>query len=137
VFIAKEKIILIFFYVCYPTLAKQLIKLLQFCPTNIKTIHFMQINFLTKEDLQEFKSELLAEFREILNKEQRSIPGQKKWMKSSEVKKLLGLSAGTLLNMRVNGTLPYSKVGGIILYDYEEIIKIIQSKKIHNGIFRS
>jgi hypothetical protein len=37
----------------------------------------------------------------------------------------------------VNGTLPYSKVGGIILYDYEEIIKIIQSKKIHNGIFRS
>lgn len=136
-FIAKEKIIFIFFYVCYPTLAKQLIKLLQFCPTNIKTIHFMQINFLTKEDLQEFKSELLAEFREILNKQQRSIPGQKKWMKSSEVKKLLGLSAGTLLNMRVNGTLPYSKVGGIILYDYEEIIKIIQSKKIHNGIFRS
>jgi hypothetical protein len=113
------------------------LKASQFCPTNIKTIHFMQINFLTKEDLQEFKSELLAEFRDILNKEQRSIPGQKKWMKSSEVKKLLGLSAGTLLNMRVNGTLPYSKVGGIILYDYEEIIKIIQSKKIHNGIFRS
>lgn len=37
----------------------------------------MQINFLTKEDLQEFKSELLAEFREILNKEQRSIPGKR------------------------------------------------------------
>ncbi len=113
------------------------LKASQFCPTNIKTIHFMQINFLTKEDLQEFKSELLAEFKEILNKQQRSVPGQKKWLKSSEIKKLLGLSSGTILNMRVNGTLPYSKVGGIILYDYEEIIKIIQSKKINNGIFRS
>lgn len=97
----------------------------------------MQINFLTKEDLQDFKQELLSEMKELLNKQQKVNPSQKKWLKSTEVKKLLGLSAGTILNLRVNGTLPYSKVGGIILYDYEEIMKIIQSKKIHNGIFRS
>lgn len=97
----------------------------------------MQINFLTKEDLQDFKQELLSEMKELLIKQQKGNPSQKKWLKSTEVKKLLGLSAGTILNLRVNGTLPYSKVGGIILYDYEEIMKIIQSKKIHNGIFRS
>lgn len=125
------------YYVSRSTLIKGSHKALQFCPTNIKRVQLMQINFLTKEDLQEFKSELLAEFKEILNKQQHSVPGQKKWLKSSEIKKLLGLSSGTILNMRVNGTLPYSKVGGIILYDYEEVMKIIQSKKINNGIFRS
>lgn len=97
----------------------------------------MQINLLTKEDLVDFKQELILEFKVLLNKQQTENPRQKKWIKSTEVKKLLGLSAGTILNLRVNGTLPYSKVGGIILYDYEEIMKIIQSKKIQNGRYRS
>lgn len=118
-------------------MVKRKLKAYQFCTTNIKTVQVMQINFLTKEDLQDFKQELLSEMKELLNKQQKANPSQKKWLKSTEVKKLLGLSAGTILNLRVNGTLPYSKVGGIILYDYEEIMKIIQSKKIHNGIFRS
>ena len=118
-------------------MVKRTLKAYQFCTTNIKTVQVMQINFLTKEDLQDFKQELLSEMKELLNKQQKANSSQKKWLKSTEVKKLLGLSAGTILNLRVNGTLPYSKVGGIILYDYEEIMKIIQSKKIHNGIFRS
>lgn len=118
-------------------MVKRTLKAYQFCTTNIKTVQVMQINFLTKEDLQDFKQELLSEMKELLNKQQKANLSQKKWLKSTEVKKLLGLSAGTILNLRVNGTLPYSKVGGIILYDYEEIMKIIQSKKIHNGIFRS
>jgi hypothetical protein len=50
----------------------------------------------------------------------------KKWLKSSEVKKLLGISTGTLENLRVNGSLSYSKVGGIIFYDYREIVKLIE-----------
>jgi hypothetical protein len=136
-FIAKAEIVFTLFHVTCLNLVKRVLKAYQFCPTNIKTVQVMQINFLTKEDLQDFKQELLSEMKELLNKQQKANPSQKKWLKSTEVKKLLGLSAGTILNLRVNGTLPYSKVGGIILYDYEEIMKIIQSKKIHNGIFRS
>ena len=50
----------------------------------------------------------------------------KKWLKSSEVRKLLGISTGTLQNLRINGLLSYSKVGGIMFYDYEEIQKLLQ-----------
>jgi hypothetical protein len=32
---------------------------------------------------------------------------------------MFNISAGTLQNMRINGTLPYSKVGTTILYDYD------------------
>ena len=56
----------------------------------------------------------------------------KKWLKSPEVKELLGISSGTLQNLRINGTLPYTKVGGVLYYDYEEIMTVMEKNKIHN-----
>ena len=43
---------------------------------------------------------------------------------------ILGISTGTLQTFRINGTLPYSKIGGIILYSYEEIQKVILDNRI-------
>ena len=54
----------------------------------------------------------------------------KKWLKSSEVKKLLRISPGTLQNLRINGTLTYTKIGGSIFYSYEEIIKVMEQNKV-------
>jgi predicted DNA-binding transcriptional regulator AlpA len=96
----------------------------------------MATTVLTAEDLQEFKIELLQEIKTLL-KSQKESNLERKWLKSSEVRKLLGISAGTIQNMRINGTLPYSKMGGVILYDHEEILKILQSNRIHNVVFRS
>jgi len=45
------------------------------------------------------------------------------------VKKLLGISPGTLQNLRINGTLPFTKIGGVILYDYEDIQKMLSNHK--------
>jgi hypothetical protein len=42
---------------------------------------------------------------------------------------MLGISPGTLQNMRVNGTLPFTKMGGILFYDSAEIQKILESNK--------
>jgi hypothetical protein len=39
---------------------------------------------------------------------------------------MLGISPGTLQNLRVNGTLPYTKVGGVVYYAYEDILKVIE-----------
>lgn len=50
----------------------------------------------------------------------------KEWLKSYEVRKLLGISAGTLQNLRLNGTLPYTKIGGLMYYRYEEIRKLME-----------
>ena len=79
---------------------------------------------ITIGDLENFKTNLLHEIKDLLKES--SPTSVKKWLKSSEVKKLLGISTGTLQNLRVNGSLSYSKVGGIIFYDYNEIVKLIE-----------
>lgn len=90
----------------------------------------MATTVLTTEDLQEFKTELLQEFKQLL-KAQTSIQ-PKKWLRSPEVRKLLGISPGTLQNLRINGTLPYSKMGGVIYYEYADILKTMQANRIHH-----
>jgi hypothetical protein len=66
---------------------------------------------ITKEDLRGFKAELLEEIRSILF----PIKAQSKQsIKSQEVRSFLGISPGTLQNLRVNGTLSYTKVGGML-----------------------
>ncbi|MBK5215125.1 MAG: helix-turn-helix domain-containing protein [Flavobacteriaceae bacterium] len=87
----------------------------------------MPTEILTTDDLREFKIELLTEFKKMLN-EQHGQPS-KKWLKSYEVKKLLGISPGTLQNLRVNGTLPFTKIGGQMFYDYEDIRKMLEPTK--------
>jgi ribonucleotide reductase beta subunit family protein with ferritin-like domain len=83
----------------------------------------MAIELITREDLREFKSELLAEIKQLLQPVQGHA---KKWLKSAEVRKLLGISPGTLQNLRINGTLRFTKVGSIMYYKLEEINKILE-----------
>lgn len=82
---------------------------------------------VTLGDLEILKKELLDEIRNILKQNEGS--PSKKWLKSSEVKKLLGISTGTLQNLRVNGSLSHSKVGGIYFYDYNDIAKLIKKNE--------
>ncbi|MBN2743983.1 MAG: helix-turn-helix domain-containing protein [Marinilabiliaceae bacterium] len=85
----------------------------------------MQIDFITSQDLHEFKFELLQEIKQILNTQSGGNGGQK-WLKTKEVLKLLNISAGTLQQMRNNGTMPFSRIGGTIFYDSEKIKQLIQ-----------
>ena len=88
----------------------------------------MSVNILTNEDLQQFKADLISELRSLFKKE---APSTKKWLKSEELKKLLKVSAGTLQTLRINGTLQYTKIGGIIYYDYEHIEKVMAANLRH------
>ena len=81
---------------------------------------------ITKGDLAEFKTNLIAELKAIINHQ----PEVKKWLKSAEVKQLLKISPGTLQNLRVNGTLSYTKVGSIIYYAHADIEKLLQINKV-------
>lgn len=85
---------------------------------------------ITQEDLNNFKDQILEGVKELLKSQQNY--KTKKWLKSPEVRQLLSISPGTLQNLRINGTLPYSKVGGVIYYDYDEILKVIEENRIHN-----
>lgn len=93
----------------------------------------MAATIITVEDLQNFKQELLEEIERLLSKNQG--PPPRKWLKSNEVRRLLTLSPGTLQNLRVNGTLAYSKINGVIFYDYDDILRMLNEHRAntHNA----
>ena len=87
----------------------------------------MPTNIVTTEDLTQLKEELLSEFKELLTKYEKVTID--KWIKSNKVMDKLGISPGTLQNFRINETIPYSKLGGIIFYNEEEINQILLDNK--------
>ncbi|MGN7722268.1 helix-turn-helix domain-containing protein [Chitinophaga sp. 22620] len=84
----------------------------------------MAAEIITHEDLQLFKEELVSEIRNLLNAQ--PPPTAKKWIKSYQVRQMLGISSGTLQTMRNKGAIPFSKMGGLILYDYEAILALMK-----------
>ncbi len=88
----------------------------------------MPAQIVTTDDLLLFKQELLDELKTVINQ---SSNEPKKWLRSSEVRKMLAISPGTLQNLRINGTLPYSKVGGVIYYPYDGIMQVIEENLVN------
>ena len=83
----------------------------------------MIVEVITREDLNQFRSLLLNDLKEIIQSNPQKI---RQWLKSNEVRKLLKISPGTLQNLRINGTLKYKRIGGIIYYNYEDIVKMLE-----------
>jgi hypothetical protein len=79
---------------------------------------------LTRADLDQFKSELIEEIKTLLSQSNQLI--SRPWLRSSEVRKMLGVSSGTLQNLRINGSLPFSKIGGIVYYRMNDIVKLLE-----------
>ncbi|MAW94319.1 MULTISPECIES: helix-turn-helix domain-containing protein [unclassified Leeuwenhoekiella] len=92
----------------------------------------MPATLITTDDLREFKRELLNEIKTLLNNQ--GTPKLKKYLKSSEVMELLQVSPGTLQNLRINGTLPFTKVGGLIYYDADDIQKVMEDNRVNYGL---
>lgn len=78
----------------------------------------MNIEVITKEDLQALRRELLEDLKQILTVS-RTEP--KKWLKSADVRKMLNISSGTLQNLRVSGHLKPNKIGGSFYYALGDI----------------
>jgi hypothetical protein len=87
----------------------------------------MAIEVITREDLNEFRHLLLNDLKELL---QASAQESKKWLKSKEVRKLLNISPGTLQTLRINKTLTYTKIGGILYYNNADIEKLLSANKV-------
>ena len=87
----------------------------------------MAIEVITREDLNEFRTLLLSDLNTMFNSKPQQ---QKQCLKSIEVRKLLNISSGTLQNLRVNGTITYTKIGGILYYSNADLEKLLQSNKV-------
>lgn len=80
----------------------------------------MLIDVITREDLNEFRNLLLNDLKQLIQPQSQQV---KQWLKSSEVRKLLSISPGTLSNLRVNGILTFTKIGGTMYSKYSDIEK--------------
>jgi hypothetical protein len=91
----------------------------------------MATNLITREDLHEFRRELLEELKKMLEEQQVLTP--KRWFKTYELKRVLPLCNLKLQALRDSGKLPYSRFGKVLIYDYRDIEKLIAEHKV-NGI---
>ncbi|RWY46193.1 helix-turn-helix domain-containing protein [Mucilaginibacter gilvus] len=87
----------------------------------------MATEIITKEDLNEFRELLLNDLKNLF--QGKPISENSKWLKSYQVKNLLKISPGTLQTLRVNGTLNYTKIGGILYYKYEDIQRLLYGNR--------
>ena len=85
-----------------------------------------QIDIVTKDDLRLFKEDLLREISSLIKPQPTDA---KQWLRSIEVRNLLKISPATLQNFRINGTLSFTKVGGIFFYKYDDILRVLENKK--------
>ncbi|WP_276372934.1 helix-turn-helix domain-containing protein [Chryseolinea sp. H1M3-3] len=85
----------------------------------------MTYEVITNEDLQKFRLQLLEDLKAFMQPSQHA----KEWLKSSEVRKMLGISHGTLQNLRIKNVLPYQKIGGLMFYKYDDIIALLEANK--------
>lgn len=84
----------------------------------------MSVEMITKENLQIFRLELIKDIKELLTPK---TSAAKQWLKSSEVRKILKISAGTLQNLRIKGKLRSSKIGGIHFYSSADIEAMLET----------
>ena len=91
----------------------------------------MPTSIITTDDLREFKMELLEDLKGLLSARAGTTP--KKWLKSTEVMEMLKISPGTLQNFRINGTIPYTKIGGLIYYEASEIERVLEENKVSHS----
>ena len=85
----------------------------------------MQVEMITKEDLQAFRLQLINDMKELLLPHQ---PTSQEWLRSSEVRKKLKISAGTLQSYRISGKLTASKIGNILFYRSIDVENLLACK---------
>src|SRR5665213_3640271 len=97
----------------HPCHCFRFILIIPFAPYQIKSKR-MAHHLITLADLQQFKTELLTELTRILTSHAPEPP--KQWLKSYEVRNIMGISRGTLQTLRTNGTIKATKIGGLMFY---------------------
>jgi len=85
-------------------------------------------DLITRKDLKEFEEKLISEIEKLRG----NSAEPQKWLRSKDVQRIMGISASSLQNLRVNRELSYSKVMGSIFYDFEDVKKLLEENKLRS-----
>ena len=77
---------------------------------------------VTKDDLRQFSLMIIDEIRKL--KPEIKKDDDVEWLKSRAAKKLLSMSAGSLLNLRIAGQVRFKKVLGSYYYNKADLMKL-------------
>lgn len=88
----------------------------------------MAVNILTTDDLKQFKEDLFQELRQVFGKQtKQDVTKQREWLRTKEVCRMIGVSLSKLQYMRDNGEIKFTRIGGTIFYNTDEINKLLSS----------
>lgn len=86
------------------------------------------MNLVTKEDLYQFKEQLLTEIELLLIKKQKSeVIIDVEGIKTKHVRKMLGCCYNKLQSLRIAGKVRWKKVGGTVYYHPEDVKQLVQN----------
>ena len=84
----------------------------------------MNIELLTRKDLEDLKSQIL----DALNKQ--NVNSLERWLRAKEAMEILGISSSKLQKMRINGQISFTTFGGIYYYDRQDINKMMDENRV-------
>ena len=87
----------------------------------------MDAIIITKQDLDQFKSEIIQEIRN--NMSGSGSDNSRQWLRTRDVCRILKISPSTLQNLRNNGKVPFHKLNGLILYKKSDIDSLFEIQK--------
>lgn len=86
----------------------------------------MELDLITKEDLQRLRIQIANDMREILKKQKPAETNALTSYKTSQVRKILGCSYNTLVALRIAKKIRTKKIGGALYYNKEDIRKLLE-----------
>lgn len=90
------------------------------------------VTLITPDDLEEFRLKLLEDIKQLLaEKYQKPL---RRWIKSNEAVRLLTVAPVTLQRLRNDGTLPFTRMGRTIYYDFNDIEAMLVKNKKNNRV---
>lgn len=87
----------------------------------------MELDFATKEDLRELEGRLLQKLEQITEALYgNSMPD---YLTQKQTLEFLDMTDKSLVKLRKEGQLPYSKIGHRVFYAYKDVMKLMERNK--------
>ncbi|GDX49536.1 hypothetical protein LBMAG26_03950 [Bacteroidota bacterium] len=87
----------------------------------------MSVIVITEEALEYRLEKLVVDITNSIGKNDNI---ESRWIRSKQVKELLGISDSKLQTMRVNRSLTFSQIDGTYFYDRDSIMQILEQNKV-------
>jgi len=87
----------------------------------------MSILVITAEDLERQLQKVVDEVKSAVTI---TDSNNVRWIRSKQVKELLGVSDSKLQTMRINRSITYSQIDGTYFYDKESILSLLDQNKV-------